>query len=112
MKQKTAFVIGITGQDGSYLTEFLLAKNYQVVGLMRKTSAVPSSHVAHLANKIHIAYGDLLDTFSIAENIRSYHAGRSAGRGIQSRGSVVPRRIVAACHRDSGDHGHWRSSCL
>ena len=37
MKQKTAFVIGITGQDGSYLTEFLLSKNYQVVGLMRKT---------------------------------------------------------------------------
>ncbi len=72
MKQKTALVIGITGQDGSYLTELLLAKNYQVVGMMRKTSAVPSSHIAHLANKIHIAYGDLLDTFSIAETIRSY----------------------------------------
>jgi GDPmannose 4,6-dehydratase len=72
MKKKTALIIGITGQDGSYLTEFLLAKNYQVVGLMRKTSALPSSHIAHLANKIHFAYGDLLDTFSIAENIRSY----------------------------------------
>jgi GDPmannose 4,6-dehydratase len=72
MKQKTAIIIGITGQDGSYLTEFLLSKNYKVVGMMRKTSAVPSSHIAHLANKIHIAYGDLLDTFSIAETIRSY----------------------------------------
>lgn len=84
MKQKTAFVIGITGQDGSYLTEFLLAKNYQVVGLMRKTSAVPSSHVAHLANKIHIAYGDLLDTFSIAENIRSYQPDEIYNLAAQS----------------------------
>jgi GDPmannose 4,6-dehydratase len=84
MKQKTALVIGITGQDGSYLTEFLLAKNYQVVGLMRKTSAVPSSHVAHLANKIHIAYGDLLDTFSIAENIRSYQPDEIYNLAAQS----------------------------
>lgn len=84
MKQKTAFVIGITGQDGSYLAEFLLAKNYQVVGLMRKTSAVPSSHVAHLANKIHIAYGDLLDTFSIAENIRSYQPDEIYNLAAQS----------------------------
>jgi GDPmannose 4,6-dehydratase len=84
MKQKTAFVIGITGQDGSYLTEFLLAKDYQVVGLMRKTSAVPSSHVAHLANKIHIAYGDLLDTFSIAENIRSYQPDEIYNLAAQS----------------------------
>ncbi len=84
MKQKTAFVIGITGQDGSYLTEFLLAKNYQVVGLMRKTSAVPSSHVAHLANRIHIAYGDLLDTFSIAENIRSYQPDEIYNLAAQS----------------------------
>jgi GDPmannose 4,6-dehydratase len=84
MKQKTAFVIGITGQDGSYLAELLLAKNYQVVGLMRKTSAMPSSHVAHLANKIHIAYGDLLDTFSIAENIRSYQPDEIYNLAAQS----------------------------
>jgi GDPmannose 4,6-dehydratase len=84
MKQKTALVIGITGQDGSYLTEFLLAKNYQVVGLMRKTSAMPSSHIAHLSNKIHFAYGDLLDTFSIAENIRSYQPDEIYNLAAQS----------------------------
>jgi GDPmannose 4,6-dehydratase len=84
MKQKTALVIGITGQDGSYLTELLLAKNYQVVGMMRKTSAVPSSHIAHLASKIHIAYGDLLDTFSIAETIRSYHPDEIYNLAAQS----------------------------
>jgi GDPmannose 4,6-dehydratase len=84
MKQKTALIIGITGQDGSYLTEFLLAKNYQVVGLMRKTSAVPSSHIAHLANKIHFAYGDLLNTFSIAETIRSYQPDEIYNLAAQS----------------------------
>jgi GDPmannose 4,6-dehydratase len=84
MNQKTALVIGVTGQDGSYIAEFLLAKNYQVVGLMRKTSAVPSSHVAHLASKIHIAYGDLLDTFSIAENIRSYQPDEIYNLAAQS----------------------------
>jgi len=41
MKQKTALIIGITGQDGSYLTELLLSKNYKIIGLMRKTSALP-----------------------------------------------------------------------
>jgi len=84
MKQKTALVIGITGQDGSYLTELLIAKNYQVVGMMRKTSAVPSSHIAHLANRIHIAYGDLLDTFSIAETIRSYQPDEIYNLAAQS----------------------------
>jgi GDPmannose 4,6-dehydratase len=84
MKQKTALVIGITGQDGSYLTELLVAKNYQVVGMMRKTSAVPNSHIAHLANKIHIAYGDLLDTFSIAETIRSYQPDEIYNLAAQS----------------------------
>lgn len=84
MKQKTALVIGITGQDGSYLTELLLSKNYQVVGLMRKTSALPSSHVAHLSSKMHFAYGDLLDTFSIAENIRSYQPDEIYNLAAQS----------------------------
>ena len=84
MKQKTALIIGITGQDGSYLTEFLLAKNYQVVGLMRQTSAQPSSHIASLSNKIHYAYGDLLDTFSIAETIRSYQPDEIYNLAAQS----------------------------
>jgi GDPmannose 4,6-dehydratase len=84
MKPKTALIIGITGQDGSYLTELLLAKHYEVVGLMRKTSAFPSAHLAHLANKIHFAYGDLLDTFSIAETIRSYQPDEIYNLAAQS----------------------------
>ena len=84
MKQKTALIIGITGQDGSYLTEFLLSKNYKIIGLMRKTSALPSSLIAHLSNKIHFAYGDLLDTFSIAETIRSYQPDEIYNLAAQS----------------------------
>jgi GDPmannose 4,6-dehydratase len=84
MKQKTALISGITGQDGSYLTEFLLAKNYQVVGLMRKTSTLPSSHIARLSSKIHFAYGDLLDTFSIAETIRTYQPDEIYNLAAQS----------------------------
>ena len=71
MKQKTALIIGITGQDGSYLTEFLLSKNYRVVGLMLNSIELSSSLIAPLSNKITIAYGDLLDIVSIMETIRS-----------------------------------------
>ena len=48
MKQKTALIIGIAGQDGSYLAEFLLSKNYKVVGLMLN-SIVLSSHSLHIS---------------------------------------------------------------
>jgi GDPmannose 4,6-dehydratase len=84
MKQKTALIIGITGQDGSYLAELLLSKNYQVVGMMRKTSAIPSSYIAPYANKIRFAYGDLLNTFSIAETIRSYQPDEVYNLAAQS----------------------------
>jgi len=84
MKQKTALIIGITGQDGSYLAEFLLSKNYKVVGLMRKTSSVSTSNIAHLASKIKFAYGDLLDTFSIAECIRTFQPDEIYNLAAQS----------------------------
>ena len=70
MSQRTALISGISGQDGSYLAEFLLTKGYRVVGLSRKTSFNRSPGISHLRGKIEIVYGDLLDTFSIAEAIR------------------------------------------
>ncbi len=68
----TALITGITGQDGYYLTEFLIGKSYHVVGLRRKTSSDHSSTFRHLGNKIDFIYGDLLDTFSLAEAIKKY----------------------------------------
>jgi GDPmannose 4,6-dehydratase len=84
MKQKTALIIGIAGQDGSYLTEFLLSKDYRVVGLMLNSIVLSSSLIAHLANKITIAYGDLLDIVSIMETIRSYQPDEIYNLAAQS----------------------------
>jgi GDPmannose 4,6-dehydratase len=64
---KRALITGITGQDGSYLAEFLLGKGYQVYGLVRRASGDPLMRIESLSvnRKIHIIYGDLRDVRSI-----------------------------------------------
>ena len=71
MKQKTALIIGISGQDGSYLAEFLLAKNYRVAGLMPESAPEGTTNISHIAEKIHIVNGDLLDMPSLINAIRN-----------------------------------------
>jgi GDPmannose 4,6-dehydratase len=68
----TAIITGITGQDGYYLAEFLIRKNYHVVGLRRKTSSDHTNLFNNFGRKIEFVYGDLLDTFSLAEAIKQY----------------------------------------
>lgn len=63
--KKTAIITGITGQDGSYLAEFLLAKGYRVYGLERRSSNKNHTNVAHLLSKITMISGDLLDEASV-----------------------------------------------
>lgn len=63
---KTALITGITGQDGSYLAEFLLDKGYQVYGLMRRLSSPNFSRIAHIANRITLLEGDLTDQSSLS----------------------------------------------
>jgi GDPmannose 4,6-dehydratase len=73
MKKKIALITGITGQDGSYLAELLLSKNYIVVGLNRRTSSINTSRIDHLLSenphlrnsKIYLRYGDLTDGLSL-----------------------------------------------
>jgi len=60
-----ALITGITGQDGSYLAEFLLSKGYHVVGMVRRTSTENFSRVSHLRDKIELRQGDLLDQLSL-----------------------------------------------
>jgi GDPmannose 4,6-dehydratase len=84
MKQKTALIIGIAGQDGSYLAEFLLSKNYRVVGLMLNSIELSSSLIAHLSNKLTVAYGDLLDIVSLMETIRTYQPDEIYNLAAQS----------------------------
>jgi GDPmannose 4,6-dehydratase len=68
---KTALITGITGQDGSYLAEHLLAKGYRVVGMTRRASTVSHERIAHLADDLEIVQGDLLDQNSLAEALRT-----------------------------------------
>jgi len=60
-----ALITGITGQDGSYLAEFLLEKGYDVVGLARRSTHYHHENIGHLAGKMIIECGDLLDPHDI-----------------------------------------------
>jgi len=64
---KKAFITGITGQDGSYLAEFLLGKGYEVWGLVRRASFENTNRVDHLKGAVKLAYGDLLDSVSLVQ---------------------------------------------
>ncbi len=63
---KKALITGITGQDGSYLAEFLLEKGYEVFGLTRRTSTVNNERIKHIQEKITLVQGDLIDQNSLA----------------------------------------------
>lgn len=69
MAQKRALITGITGQDGSYLAELLLAKNYKVYGLTRRTSTQNYERIKHIQDKIELIPGDLLDQQSLTSAI-------------------------------------------
>ena len=55
--RRTALITGITGQDGSYLAELLLAKGYEVVGVVRRTSHDSYERIGHLLDRVHIEIG-------------------------------------------------------
>jgi len=62
---KTALITGITGQDGSYLAELLLDKGYRVAGMTRRSSTATGERIAHLAGRLELVQGDLLDQASL-----------------------------------------------
>jgi GDPmannose 4,6-dehydratase len=62
---RTALITGITGQDGSYLAEFLLSKGYRVVGMVRRSSSENFERIQHLRGQIELRQGDLLDQLSL-----------------------------------------------
>jgi GDPmannose 4,6-dehydratase len=62
---KTALITGITGQDGSYLAEFLLSKGYKVYGMVRRSSVEKFERINHLIGQVELVQGDLLDQFSL-----------------------------------------------
>jgi GDPmannose 4,6-dehydratase len=84
MAKKVAFITGITGQDGSYLAEFLLAKGYEVVGLARRSTHYHYENIEHLTGKITVEYGDLIDPHSLEMIIQSYQPDEVYNLAAQS----------------------------
>jgi GDPmannose 4,6-dehydratase len=84
MTQRTALITGITGQDGSYLAEFLLEKGYRVVGMVRRTSTVNFDRIKHIQDQVEIVQGDLLDQSSLMEIIREHQPDEVYNLAAQS----------------------------
>src|SRR5215210_1308139 len=71
-KNKRALITGITGQDGSYLAEFLLGQGYEVIGMIRRSSTVNFERIRHIQEKITLISGDLLDEVSMINMLREH----------------------------------------
>tara|TARA_B110000967_G_C18832595_1_gene534913 strand:- start:55 stop:1092 length:1038 start_codon:yes stop_codon:yes gene_type:complete len=90
MPKKTALIIGITGQDGSHLADFLLSKNYKVVGLKRRSSSINTGRIDHLYEKNVLnkkffpCYGDLTDSSSIIRIVQESKPSEIYNLGAQS----------------------------
>ena len=71
MAKKRALITGITGQDGSYLAEFLLSKGYLVSGIVRRSSHYRPTNIEHIQSKINLFFGDLFDPVSLVKILKS-----------------------------------------
>jgi len=95
MKTKVALITGITGQDGSYLAEFLLAKGYEVHGLIRRSSSFNTARIDHIYQDPHVPnpklflhYGDLIDGVGLTNLIREIKPEEVYNLGAQSHVQV------------------------
>jgi GDPmannose 4,6-dehydratase len=95
MTSKVALITGITGQDGSYLAEFLLAKNYEVHGLIRRSSSFNTARIDHIYQDPHVPnpklflhYGDLIDGVGLANLIREIQPDEVYNLAAQSHVQV------------------------
>jgi GDPmannose 4,6-dehydratase len=81
---KKALITGITGQDGSYLAEFLLNQGYQVIGMVRRSSTVNFGRIEHIQDRITLAHGDLLDQTSLIQIMRDHNPDEIYNLAAQS----------------------------
>lgn len=84
MSKRVALITGITGQDGSYLAEFLLEQGYQVIGMVRRSSVVSLERLRHLQDKITLVQGDLLDEASLIGLLREFRPSEVYNLAAQS----------------------------
>ena len=95
MKKKIALIFGVTGQDGSYLSEFLLKKNYIVYGVKRRSSSINTNRVDHIYQDPHeskrnfiLHYGDITDSTSVSKIIQSVKPNEIYNLAAQSHVAV------------------------
>ena len=81
---KKALITGVTGQDGSYLSELLLENGYEVYGLMRRKSVVDYGNVEHIKDKIHFIYADMTDLASLINAMKISQADEVYNLAAQS----------------------------
>ena len=81
---KTALITGVTGQDGSYLAELLLKKDYEVYGIVRRSSSSNFERIKHIQNDLKLVQGDLLDQNSLIEAIEGSRPDEVYNLGAQS----------------------------
>lgn len=81
---KRALITGITGQDGSYLAEFLLKKGYEVYGLVRRTSTINYERIQHIQEQINLISGDMLDQTSLTSALQESEAEEVYNLAAQS----------------------------
>jgi GDPmannose 4,6-dehydratase len=81
---KRALITGVTGQDGSYLAEFLLGQGYTVIGMVRRSSTVNFERIAHIQDKLELVAGDLLDEVSLINVLRDHRPNEVYNLAAQS----------------------------
>ena len=81
---KRALITGVTGQDGSYLAEFLLEQGYTVIGMVRRSSTVTFERIAHIQDRLELVAGDLLDEVSLINMLRDHRPSEVYNLAAQS----------------------------
>lgn len=84
MATKRALITGITGQDGSYLAEFLLEKGYEVIGMVRRSSTVNFERIEHIQDRITLVSGDLMDQVSLIDIFEQHRPNEVYNLAAQS----------------------------
>ena len=85
MTKKKALITGFTGQDGSYLTEFLLSEGYRVFGFARRDSWLKPNCASHLGNRVEMVFGDMTEGVDIDSAIRDVQPDEIYNLASQSR---------------------------
>jgi len=95
---KRAFITGITGQDGSYLAELLLSKEYEVYGMVRRSSTPNRSNIDHLRGQIHLVYGDMTDGSGLSSLLKEIQPDEVYNLAAQSQVRISFDQPVYSVH--------------